>query len=60
MADIKVNTELCIGCRLCAIVCSEGALTLAGDHCAVPVEPDKCIECMECEEECAVSAIKIS
>ena len=59
MANIKIDTEVCIGCRACAIMCPEGTLALIGDYCSIVAEPETCTECGICAEWCPVDAISV-
>ncbi len=48
MPTITVNSDLCIGCRWCAVVCPEGVFMLRSEVLSVPVAPENCTLCMKC------------
>ncbi len=59
MAKIKIDNELCIGCGLCAEICSK-TFEMNGDKARVKKkEVDKITSEKEAAESCAVNAIKI-
>jgi len=56
--SIQIEPDLCIGCKLCVIVCPEGVLDLRSDTLACVVNLEKCTGCLECEK-CPENAIKV-
>jgi NAD-dependent dihydropyrimidine dehydrogenase PreA subunit len=60
MPKITIDTEQCIGCCRCAIICDMGVLDLADDHHPVVIDFEKCNVCGKCERECLENAIAIS
>ena len=61
MAVITVKSELCVGCRWCAVVCPEGVFALRSEVLAVPVAPENCNLCMKCtgRHGCTTGAINV-
>jgi len=59
MPEISVDSELCVGCRACVLVCPERVFDLIGDYLATVVAPDECTACMICEQDCPEDAIKV-
>lgn len=59
MATIKISTEKCRQCGLCAQVCPSGVLDTGGQGGATTVgHPERCIECGHCIDVCAQDAIQ--
>ena len=50
-----VNSSLCTGCRVCADVCREEAISIVDDKAVI--SPDKCLLCGECIPVCPDEAI---
>ncbi len=57
--EISVNTELCIGCRLCFQICPKGVFTIE-DGKAKVLDRTDCIECAACYSRCPAGAINHS
>ncbi|HPE94496.1 MAG TPA: RnfABCDGE type electron transport complex subunit B [Bacillota bacterium] len=51
----KVCTNGCIGCRMCAKVCENDAITFDGGRAVI--DRNKCIGCGKCEEACKMHCI---
>lgn len=63
---VAVDFDICIADGVCIEVCPEEVFEWveypghpASDKKAAPAREDKCIECMACETDCPVVAIKI-
>ena len=56
--SIQIEPDLCIGCKLCVIVCTEGVFDLRSDTLAFVANLKKCIGCLKCEA-CPENAIKV-
>jgi NAD-dependent dihydropyrimidine dehydrogenase PreA subunit len=53
-----VNEDTCIdGCDICVKVCPKGALTLDGNSKATLPDPNDCLSCYACVQQCPVNAI---
>ena len=51
----KVNTDNCIGCKICEKNCNHGAITVGADRKAV-IDYNKCVGCGQCVALCQYSA----
>lgn len=62
MTDIKINTEICNGCAICAGVCAYGILDLGPEKRAMvkPGAEKFCSTCGQCEAICPEGAIKVN
>jgi len=63
---VAVDFDICIGDGACVDVCPEEVFEWveyegneASTKKAAPAKEDQCIECLACEDECPVVAIKI-
>jgi len=57
---VRINTDWCKGCGLCAAVCPKKILRLGGfDQKAEVVDESLCINCKMCEIHCPDFAITI-
>ncbi len=52
---IVLNEELCLGCSLCVIECSEGAISARS---VAEINKEKCIDCLSCIVCCPNNAIE--
>ena len=60
MNNIIVNNELCIGCKACFQSCFIDVINW--DEAAkrpVVAYPEECVQCMFCEMNCPVRAVKV-
>lgn len=55
---LQYNPELCIGCKMCSIVCPH-AVFAQSDRVAQLVHPDRCMECGACQRNCPTAAITV-
>ncbi|MDA3958646.1 mercury methylation ferredoxin HgcB [Oceanispirochaeta sp.] len=53
---LKLNTDICIGCGMCGIVCPHGVYVFT-DRKAVIDQRGNCMECGACMINCPVEAI---
>lgn len=60
MAEIKINTEKCIGCGACVNACPVGLYKITNEKSKVAGNADDCVLCKACETSCPVGAIKVS
>ncbi len=58
MAIITI-TENCTGCGACVRTCPQKILELTSDKKMDPVDPDRCMSCFGCEDECNFGAVFI-
>ena len=58
VATLKLNTELCTGCKMCLIVCPHDVFEM-NDKKARIKDIDNCMECGACEINCSFGALKV-
>jgi NAD-dependent dihydropyrimidine dehydrogenase PreA subunit len=58
VVTLKLNTELCNGCRMCTIVCPHAVFEIA-DKKARIIDIDDCMECGACAMNCESGAITV-
>lgn len=62
---IKVETEICKGCNLCAVACPSRVISLSRDvngrgyHYAYMASPDSCVGCANCALVCPDGVISV-
>ncbi len=54
-----VNTEECIGCRVCLDRCMFDAIVMEGDEPKARIIPEKCVGCGVCTVTCPTEAISL-
>ncbi len=52
MLEIKIDNDLCTGCKICKSRCPEDVLDMINDSLATVVALDRRTVCMECEQGC--------
>ena len=58
VATLELDTEKCIGCRLCALVCPHGVLVVEERKARI-TDRDLCMECGACSMNCPVNALSV-
>ena len=58
VVTLRLDTEVCVGCGLCAAVCPHGVFAVA-DRKAAITDRDLCMECGACAKNCPVEAITV-
>lgn len=59
VVTLKLDTNKCIGCELCTIVCPHAVFEI-NEKKAVIINRDACMECGACAMNCSVQAIEVS
>ena len=60
MASVSIDSDLCVGCKLCVHACPELVLGMAGGYVATVLDLTRCTRCLLCEEQCPEQAIKVA
>ena len=58
VATLKLDTDKCTGCQLCATVCPHGVFVVENRKARI-VDLDACMECGACLRNCAYGAIEL-
>jgi NAD-dependent dihydropyrimidine dehydrogenase PreA subunit len=58
VATLRLDTDKCIGCGLCATVCPHGVFRIVSQKAQI-IDKDSCMECGACGRNCPVSAIDV-
>jgi len=59
VTTLELDTEACIGCRMCETVCPHRVFTVQQGKARV-VDRDGCMECGACALNCPVTAIALT
>jgi ferredoxin len=59
VTTLKLNTDLCIGCGQCALVCPHSVFVIE-DRKARIIDMDGCMECGACDKNCPVAAVTVT
>jgi len=59
VSTLKLNPEICIGCRMCTAVCPHGVFKMNGRKAYID-DHDGCMECGACTTNCPSAAISVS
>ncbi len=54
---MRVDENLCRGCKMCQRYCKKGAIRVEGG--VAKIDLDKCVRCMLCVGACTFGAISI-
>lgn len=55
---LQYDSTLCIGCRMCSIVCPHAVFTMNEKKAALS-RPENCMECGACQQNCPSGAITV-
>lgn len=55
-AFLSADSERCIGCRKCVVVCNSDAIIIISNKAVIDVS--KCVQCFKCIDACPVDAIE--
>jgi NAD-dependent dihydropyrimidine dehydrogenase PreA subunit len=58
VATLKLDVDLCTGCRRCTEVCPHGVFAMENQKASI-LDRDACIECGACARNCPVAAITV-
>ncbi len=58
VVTLQLNTNECVGCGMCAIVCPRGVFEMSHRKALITVR-DYCIECGACARNCPAGAISV-
>ena len=56
---MRLDSDACVGCATCTVVCPHGVLEMNRKKAAV-VDPDGCMECGACAQNCPADAIHVT
>lgn len=59
VSTLKLDTEKCIGCKLCTMVCPH-AVFLVEEEKARITDLDRCMECGACVGNCPTAALSVN
>ena len=59
VSTLKLDTDTCVGCGLCEIVCPHGVFQLEGKKAKI-CDRDGCMECGACAQNCPTDAIRVT
>ena len=58
VVTLELNTDKCVGCGLCEIVCPHAVFTVENGKATI-ADRDACMECGACAQNCPVEAIEV-
>ena len=58
VVDLAYDTEQCIGCSICTMVCPHAVFVMDGKRARLQ-DAGACMECGACAENCPASAISV-
>ena len=57
---IQIDAGQCIGCAICADVCTTGALLMGAEDLLPNWSADNCSACADCFRECPTGAVRVA
>jgi NAD-dependent dihydropyrimidine dehydrogenase PreA subunit len=58
VVTLRLDSEKCVGCGMCAEVCPHGVFAIDQKKAAI-TDRDACMECGACEKNCPFAAIEV-
>lgn len=59
VSTLELDAGKCTGCGMCTVVCPHGVLQM-NDRKAAIADPDGCMECGACANNCPVAAVRVT
>ena len=59
VSTLSLDTQKCVGCKLCAVVCPHGVFTFDKKKARIAGK-DYCIECGACALNCPTKALEVN
>jgi NAD-dependent dihydropyrimidine dehydrogenase PreA subunit len=59
VATLKLDTDACVGCGMCALVCPHGVFRLEDSKISIR-DHDGCMECGACALNCPTAALRVT
>lgn len=59
VSTLALDSEKCVGCGVCTLVCPHGVLALVGSKAKI-VDLNGCMECGACAGNCPVTALSLT
>lgn len=59
VATLKLNTDLCTGCKMCTVVCPHAVFTIENKKARI-VDINDCMECGACALNCQYGALTVN
>ncbi len=59
VTTLQLDLEACVGCGVCELVCPHAVFQMNGKKAEIR-DPDGCMECGACAQNCAAGAIRVT
>ena len=59
LATLRYDSDACVGCGTCAVVCPHGVMEMAGKRAELR-DPGGCMECGACALNCPTEALRVT